>query len=93
MILKANLPFADDEILDYVVDFLQAAHDADERYSVRDGINIARYALKRLVESGEKMTSTERKERTMDYMKESAAMILDPVAAEYFQDEIDDTEA
>ena len=48
LILKSNLPFADDDILDYVVDFLQAAHAADERYSVRDGINIARYALKRL---------------------------------------------
>ena len=28
------------------VDFLQRAHAADESYSVRDGINIARYALK-----------------------------------------------
>ncbi|MDP6180582.1 MAG: MoxR family ATPase, partial [Desulfatiglandales bacterium] len=50
LILKANLPFADEEILDYVVDFLQTAHEAEERYSVRDGINIARYAMKRLVE-------------------------------------------
>ncbi len=45
-ILKENLPFADDEVLDYVVNFLQAAHEADERYSARDGINIARFALK-----------------------------------------------
>ena len=36
-ILKANLPFADEEILDYVVDFLQAAHEADEQYSARQG--------------------------------------------------------
>ncbi len=50
-ILKSNLPFADEEILDYVVTFLQAAHEADERYSVRDGINIARYALKRLAKA------------------------------------------
>jgi MoxR-like ATPase len=28
------------------VDFLQRSHAADELYSVRDGINIARYALK-----------------------------------------------
>lgn len=47
-ILSENLPFADDEILQYVTDFLQNAHQADERYTVRDGINIARYALKRL---------------------------------------------
>ena len=47
-ILAANLPFADDEILDYVTRFLQRAHGADEGYTVRDGINIARYALKLL---------------------------------------------
>ncbi|AJE01991.1 AAA family ATPase [Geobacter pickeringii] len=46
MILKENLPFAPARILKYVVDFLQRAHAADELYSVRDGINIARYALK-----------------------------------------------
>jgi MoxR-like ATPase len=45
-ILEENLPFADDEVLDYVVNFLQAAHRADESYSARDGINIARFALK-----------------------------------------------
>jgi len=45
-ILRENLPFAGTRILKYVVDFLQAAHVNDEPYSVRDGINIARYALK-----------------------------------------------
>ena len=45
-ILAENLPFADDEVLDYVTDFLQAAHVADERYTARDGINIGRFALK-----------------------------------------------
>ena len=45
-ILQENLPFADDALLGYVVDFLQAAHRQDERYTVRDGINIARYVLK-----------------------------------------------
>ena len=45
-ILRENLPFADEEILKYVVDFLQRAHEADERYTVRDGINVARYAIK-----------------------------------------------
>ena len=44
-ILKENLPFADDKILQYVTDFLQQAHAADERYTVRDGINIGRYAI------------------------------------------------
>jgi len=45
-ILAQNLPFAPDVVLDYVVGFLQQAHGAHERYTVRDGINIARYALK-----------------------------------------------
>jgi MoxR-like ATPase len=89
LILKANLPFAEDEILEYVVDFLQGAHDMDERYSVRDGINIARYALKRLVERGERLTFQERTERIVQYMKEAASMILDPNAAQYFKDTVD----
>jgi len=45
-ILEENLPFANGRILDYVTDFLQKAHDADERFTVRDGINIARFAIK-----------------------------------------------
>ncbi len=32
LILSANLPFADDQILDYVLNFLQVAHEAQERY-------------------------------------------------------------
>ncbi|MBL8295446.1 MAG: AAA family ATPase [Bryobacterales bacterium] len=45
-ILKENLPFGEDDILRYVTDFLQQAHANEERYSARDGINIARYAMK-----------------------------------------------
>src|SRR5947209_614086 len=45
-ILRENLPFAPEEVLQYVTDFLQQAHAADETYTVRDGVNIARYALK-----------------------------------------------
>ncbi len=47
-ILHENLPFIDEEILDYVVDFLQRAHARHANYSIRDGINIARYAAKRI---------------------------------------------
>lgn len=47
-ILRENLPFCEEEILRYVVEFLQRAHQAEERYTVRDGINVARYALKLL---------------------------------------------
>jgi MoxR-like ATPase len=45
-ILRENLPFAEERILQYVTDFLQLAHSADERYTVRDGINVARYTIK-----------------------------------------------
>jgi MoxR-like ATPase len=47
-ILRENLPFVDDEILEYVINFLQRAHGRNENYTIRDGINIARYAAKRL---------------------------------------------
>ena len=92
LILKANLPFADEELLDYVVDFLQASHNANEHYSVRDGINIARYALKRLAESERKISSKDGKNRIAEYMRESAALILDPAAAEYFRVLLDEHE-
>ena len=90
LILKSNLPFANHEVLDYVVEFLQAAHRANEKYSVRDGINIARYALKRLAEKGEPDHSTDLKHRTIDSLKEAAFMILDRSAAEFFGDLIDE---
>lgn len=57
LILKENLPFADEDILNYMVDFLQRSHMADEVYSVRDGINMARYALKMM--HGTRMTKKE----------------------------------
>jgi MoxR-like ATPase len=47
-ILRENLPFVDEVIMDYVVNFLQKAHANNENYTIRDGINIARYAAKRI---------------------------------------------
>lgn len=47
-ILKYHLPFVEDDILGMTVDFLQRAHSLDLDFSSRDGINIARYAVKRL---------------------------------------------
>lgn len=49
-ILRENLPFAEDKVLDYIVEFLQQAHESEERYTVRDGINIGRYAMKLMME-------------------------------------------
>ncbi len=47
-ILRENLPFVEEHIMDYVVNFLQKAHAANANYTIRDGINIARYAAKRI---------------------------------------------
>lgn len=47
-ILRENLPFIDEYIVDYVVHFLQRAHMQHENYTIRDGINVARYAAKRI---------------------------------------------
>jgi MoxR-like ATPase len=84
LILSANLPFADDQILDYVVNFLQIAHEAQERYTVRDGINIARYALKRLSVDSPKRGKRVKKDRIISELKKAASMILDDAAAGYF---------
>lgn len=51
-ILAENLPFAPEALLRWVTRFLRSAHEADEAFSVRDGINVARYALKRLSQGG-----------------------------------------
>ncbi|MFP3869723.1 MAG: AAA family ATPase [Syntrophobacteria bacterium] len=67
LILARNLPFADEAILAYVVDFLQMSHLAQERYTVRDGINIGRYAIKLL--------SAQRKVRWPRRMPSSARQI------------------
>jgi MoxR-like ATPase len=63
-ILKANSPFADDEILTYVLAFLARAHKADERYTVRDGINIVRYAMK-LLHQEEEATANQMFEKAL----------------------------
>jgi len=58
-ILKENLPFVQEHILDYVVAFLQRAHSKNENYTVRDGINIARYAAKRIKSLGDRKGDVE----------------------------------
>lgn len=47
-ILHYHLPFADEEMLNLTVEFLQEAHSLKLDFSTRDGINVLRYALKRL---------------------------------------------
>jgi hypothetical protein len=47
-ILEYHLPFAQADILELTVDFLQQAHSLKLDFSARDGINVLRYAIKRL---------------------------------------------
>lgn len=47
-ILKYHLPFAEAEMLNLTVEFLQQAHDLKLDFSTRDGINVLRYTIKRL---------------------------------------------
>lgn len=49
-ILKYHLPFASDDMLAMTVDFLQRSHSLQLDYSARDGIQLLRYALKRLAQ-------------------------------------------
>ena len=49
-ILKYHLPFADDQLLNLTVEFLQQAHSLNLDFSTRDGINVLRFALKRLAQ-------------------------------------------
>jgi MoxR-like ATPase len=49
-ILQYHLPFAAEEMLTITVEFLQRAHALKLDFSPRDGINILRYALKRLAQ-------------------------------------------
>lgn len=76
-ILKENLPFADEYIIEYVVGFLQRSHSNNENYTVRDGINIARYAAKRIssLKSG--------KQNSDNLLREAVLMTLGDEALNY----------
>ncbi len=76
-ILQTQVPYADDEVLGYVLAFLRAAHDADLRYSVRDGMNVVRYAMKAL-RSG-------RADDPPAAFREALRLALGPEEAERFQ--------
>lgn len=49
-ILRYHIPFAPAEMLALTVDFLQDAHQLNLEFSVRDGIHLLQYALKRLAQ-------------------------------------------
>jgi MoxR-like ATPase len=49
-ILKYHLPFAEDSLLALTVEFLQQAHHLKLDFSPRDGINLLRFAIKRMAQ-------------------------------------------
>ena len=49
-ILQYHLPFAETELLQMTVDFLQRSHQLDLDFSPRDGLHILQYAMKRLAQ-------------------------------------------
>lgn len=49
-ILRYHMPFAPAEMLVLTVDFLQDAHQLNLTFSVRDGLHLLQYALKRLAQ-------------------------------------------
>lgn len=49
-ILQYHLPFAPADLLNLTVEFLQKAHQLDLSFSVRDGIHMVQYALKRMAQ-------------------------------------------
>ena len=51
-ILQYHLPFAEQDILELTVEFLQQSHSLKLDFSARDGINVLRYAIKRLAAQG-----------------------------------------
>lgn len=81
-ILKYNLPFSSDEVLQYCVDFLQNAHQHDEPYTVRDGINIVRYYMKIRKLNNKNQKSMNRKE-----FKSAIKQVLEKNAKRYCPDE------
>lgn len=86
LILKDNLPFARETVLKYVVTFLQTAHTAGEPFTVRDGINITRFALKLI---GKKQNTLRSNTQILDKVTERALlkaidMILGKDAQRYF---------
>jgi hypothetical protein len=50
-ILQYHLPFAEPEMLALTVEFLQQSHELKLDFSPRDGINVMRFAIKRLAQA------------------------------------------
>ena len=94
-ILKYNLPYAKDDLLKYIVNFLQLSHEADQNHSSRDGINILRYYLKLKDPKSYELLQKETDKKPLKKLKKSNAFdpglfelavrqILDDEGIEFF---------
>ncbi len=77
-ILKYNLPFVSEEMLEYCANFLQNAHIHDEPYTVRDGINILRYYTKSRLMKEEDQEKLDKKT-----IENSVIQVLEETALKY----------
>lgn len=75
-ILKYHLPFANEQMLNMTVEFLQEAHSLSLDFSTRDGINILRFALKRIAQDPDHPLSRD------DAWREALEKCLGPEAAD-----------
>jgi MoxR-like ATPase len=58
-ILQYHLPFCSEQMLGMTVDFLQNSHELKLDFSLRDGLNVLRYAMKRMVQANDHPLTTD----------------------------------
>ena len=82
-ILRYHLPFAESQILEMTVGFLQRSHALDLEFSPRDGIHIVRYALKRLAqEEGHPLATDQAWKEAVERVLGPDALDLERIAQE-----------
>jgi MoxR-like ATPase len=76
-ILGINVPFAENEMLELMADFLDRTHQYDEPFTSRDGIHILRYARK-LIKNNKLSKEEAIKQAIRQVLGENAVTYLDP---------------
>ncbi len=81
-ILRYHLPFAPNDMLNLTVEFLQKAHGFNLDFSIRDGLHVLQFALKRLAQDPEHPLSKDQvwQEALINVLGEEA-LDLDAIAA------------
>lgn len=79
-ILQSNLTSVSEKVAKYIVAFLQISHRFEENFSVRDGINVGRYAMKLM----KKVPTFEKKEK--EAVQEAITLILGKEALNYCEE-------